>query len=189
MLSCWVPRKRPAGGQLMTLGRSLTKAMEVFRLDRARWPGIGHCPDPGVTGVAAADGLAGRDGVAGAAPAAAARGGRAVGGIAAPAGAHARALTTPASIWPARISPHHASTFVAAGACSGAFLRASSSFSRSADGFRSDGGCGVAAAAGAGVAAAGAGVAALRAADRVHLLQPLPLPLLLAPRLLGLGQS
>ena len=38
MLSCWVPHKRPAGGQLMTLGRSLAKAMEVFRLDRARWP-------------------------------------------------------------------------------------------------------------------------------------------------------
>ena len=38
MLSCWVPRKRPAGGQLMTLGRSLAKAMEVFRLDPARWP-------------------------------------------------------------------------------------------------------------------------------------------------------
>ena len=33
-----MPRKRPAGGQLMTLGRSLAKAMEVFRLDRARWP-------------------------------------------------------------------------------------------------------------------------------------------------------
>ena len=26
MLSCWLPRKRPAGGQLMTLGRSLAKA-------------------------------------------------------------------------------------------------------------------------------------------------------------------
>ena len=40
MLSSWVPSKRPAGAPLLTLGRSMAKAMDVFRLDQARWPAL-----------------------------------------------------------------------------------------------------------------------------------------------------
>ena len=38
MLSSWVPHKRPVGAPRFTLGRTMVKAMDVFRLDRARWP-------------------------------------------------------------------------------------------------------------------------------------------------------
>ena len=38
MLSSWVPHKRPAGAPRFTLGRTMAKAMDIFRLDHARWP-------------------------------------------------------------------------------------------------------------------------------------------------------
>ena len=36
MLSSWVPHKRPAGVPRFTLGRTMAKAMDVFRLDHVR---------------------------------------------------------------------------------------------------------------------------------------------------------
>ena len=38
MLSSWVPHKRPVGAPRFTLGRTVAKAMDVFRLDRVHWP-------------------------------------------------------------------------------------------------------------------------------------------------------
>ena len=37
MLTSWVAAKRPAGGQLMTFGRSVGKALDNFNIDRASW--------------------------------------------------------------------------------------------------------------------------------------------------------
>ena len=37
MLSSWVPHKRPAGAPRFTLGRTMAKAMDVFRLSHTRW--------------------------------------------------------------------------------------------------------------------------------------------------------
>jgi hypothetical protein len=38
MLSAWVPHRRPAGAPSMTYGRSVSKALDKFGLDVARWP-------------------------------------------------------------------------------------------------------------------------------------------------------
>ena len=38
MLSCWVAAPRPAGGQLMTYGRSVSKAMAYFNIQFDTWP-------------------------------------------------------------------------------------------------------------------------------------------------------
>ena len=38
MLTCWVAAQRPAGGQLMTYGRSVEKAMGSFNIDVSTWP-------------------------------------------------------------------------------------------------------------------------------------------------------
>ena len=38
MLTSWVAAKRPAGGQLMTYGRSVYKALDHFNINRATWP-------------------------------------------------------------------------------------------------------------------------------------------------------
>ena len=38
MLSSWVPAARPAGGQLMTFGRSAEKAMGKFNIPFSTWP-------------------------------------------------------------------------------------------------------------------------------------------------------
>jgi hypothetical protein len=38
MLSAWVPAARPAGGQLMTYGRSVAKAMGKFNIPFDTWP-------------------------------------------------------------------------------------------------------------------------------------------------------
>ena len=38
MLSCWVPHKRPLGAPRMTYGRTVGKALDVFDIDRKRWP-------------------------------------------------------------------------------------------------------------------------------------------------------
>ena len=38
MLSCWVPSPRLAGGQLMTYGRSVAKAMRYYLIDFETWP-------------------------------------------------------------------------------------------------------------------------------------------------------
>ena len=37
MLSSWVAAKRPSGGQLMTYGRSVSKALDNFGIDRDSW--------------------------------------------------------------------------------------------------------------------------------------------------------
>ena len=37
MLTSWVAAKRPAGGQLMTFGRSVGKALDNFNIDRSSW--------------------------------------------------------------------------------------------------------------------------------------------------------
>ena len=37
MLTSWVAAKRPAGGQLMTFGRSVGKALDNFNINRASW--------------------------------------------------------------------------------------------------------------------------------------------------------
>ena len=38
MLSCWVPAPRLTGGQLMTYGRSVAKAMKYYLIDFETWP-------------------------------------------------------------------------------------------------------------------------------------------------------
>lgn len=38
MLTCWVAEPRPTGGQLMTYGRSVEKAMGSFNIDVSTWP-------------------------------------------------------------------------------------------------------------------------------------------------------
>ena len=38
MLSSWVPHKRPPGEPRMTFARSIGKALDVYDLDRAKWP-------------------------------------------------------------------------------------------------------------------------------------------------------
>ena len=40
MLSAWVSVKRPSGGQLMTYGRSVCKALDNFGIDRETWPAL-----------------------------------------------------------------------------------------------------------------------------------------------------
>ena len=37
MLTSWVAAKRPAGGQLMTFGRSVGKALDNFNINRSSW--------------------------------------------------------------------------------------------------------------------------------------------------------
>ena len=38
LLSAWVPHRRPIGSPSMTYGRSIFKALEMFRIDKTRWP-------------------------------------------------------------------------------------------------------------------------------------------------------
>ena len=38
MLTAWVAAPRPSGGQLMTYGRSIYRALESFGIDRSEWP-------------------------------------------------------------------------------------------------------------------------------------------------------
>ena len=38
MLSSWVPHNRPPGEPRMTFARSIGKALDVYDLDRAKWP-------------------------------------------------------------------------------------------------------------------------------------------------------
>ena len=38
MLSAWVPSRRPNGAPKMTYGRTVTKALDKFGVDVARWP-------------------------------------------------------------------------------------------------------------------------------------------------------
>ena len=38
MLSSWVPCRRPVGAPQLTYGRSVAKALDIFDLDRDRWP-------------------------------------------------------------------------------------------------------------------------------------------------------
>ena len=40
MLSSWVAAKRPSGGQLMTYGRSVYKALDNFGISRETWPAL-----------------------------------------------------------------------------------------------------------------------------------------------------
>jgi hypothetical protein len=40
MLSAWVAAPRPAGGQLMTYGRSINHALDSFGIDRSTWPAL-----------------------------------------------------------------------------------------------------------------------------------------------------
>lgn len=38
MLSSWVPQPRPDGAPKMTYGRSISKALDKFHIDRDTWP-------------------------------------------------------------------------------------------------------------------------------------------------------
>ncbi len=44
MLSAWVAAPRPAGGQLMTYGRSILRALDSFGIDRSSWPALAQDP-------------------------------------------------------------------------------------------------------------------------------------------------